>query len=94
MLKQFTDYFIAALELIEAQARGAGAGLVRAGTNVTLAIAGASVLGIAVLVFGAALYLALRPVWGDAGAAAACGVLLVLLGGVLLWIANARTRKK
>lgn len=94
MLKQFTDYFIAALELVEAQTRGAASGIVKAGTNVTLAVAGASVVGIAALVFGAALFLALRPVWGDAGAAAACGVLLVLLGGVLLWIAHARTRKK
>ena len=94
MLKQFTDYFIAALELVEAQAKNAGAGLVRAGTNVTLAVAGALIMGVASVVFGAALFLALRPVWGDAGAAAACGVLLVLLGGILLWIASSRTRKK
>lgn len=93
MLKQFTEYFIAALELVEAQARSAGAGLVKTGINLTLAISGAAVLGIAAVVFGAALFLALRPVWGDAGAAAACGVLLVILGGVLVWVASSRSRK-
>lgn len=93
MLKQFTDYFIAALELVEAQARNAGSGLVKTGINLTLAISGAAVMGVAALVFGVALFLALRPVWGDAGAAAACGALLVILGGVLLWLASSRSKK-
>lgn len=94
MLKQFTDYFIAALELVEAQARSAGSGLVKTGINLTLAVSGAAVIGVAALVFGVALFLALRPLWGDAGAAAACGVLLVVLGGVLLWIGSSRSKKK
>ncbi len=94
MLKQFTDYFIAALELVEAQARSAGSGLVKTGINLTLAVSGAAVIGVAALVFGVALFLALRPLWGDAGAAAACGVLLVILGGVLLWIGSSRSKKK
>ena len=94
MLKRFTDYTIAFLELVEAEARNAGAGLVKAGTNVALAVVGAILLGIAAAVFGWSLFLALRPVWGEAGAAAACAGLILVLGGVLLWLASSRSKKK
>jgi len=94
VLKRFTDYTIAFLELLEAEARSAGAGIVRAGTNLAFALVGAVLLGIAAGVFGWSLFLALRPVWGEAGAAAACALLILVLGGVLLWLASSRTKKK
>ena len=94
MLGRFTDYTVALLELLEAEARNAGAGLVKGGTNLAFAVVGALLLGGAAAVFGWSLFLALRPVWGEAGAAAACGALLLILGGVLLWLASSRSRKK
>lgn len=94
MLGRFTEYAIALLELLEAEARNAGAGLVKGGTNLALAVVGVLLVGGAAAVFGQALYLALLPVWGPAGAMAACGALLLVLGGGMLWLARSRTRKK
>lgn len=94
MLKRFTDYTIAFLELLEAEARSAGAGLVKVSTNIALAVVGAILLGSAAALFGWSLFLALRPLWGEAAAAAACAALILILGGVLLWLASSRTRKK
>lgn len=85
---------VALLELLEAEARNAGAGMVRGGTNLALAVVGVLLVGGASAVFGWSLFLALRPYWGEAGAAAACALLLLLAGGVLLWLASSRTRKK
>ncbi len=94
MLSRFTEYFIALLELLEAELKNAGAGLVRGGTNLALALVGVLLLGGACAVFGWSLFLALRPIWGAAGAAAACGGLLLLFGGVLLWLASSRSRNR
>ncbi len=94
MLQRFTDYVIALLELLETQARSAGAGLVRAGTNLGIALAGVCLVFIALVLSGLALYLALEPFWGAAGAVAATAFLLLLLGGLLLWLASLRTSKK
>ena len=94
MLKRFTDWFIALLELLEAEGRNAGAGLIRIGSGLAFAVVGVILLGVAAGVFGWSLFLALSPVWGAAGAAAACGVLVLLFGGVLLWLAGSRTKKK
>lgn len=94
MLKRLTDWLIAVLELLEAEGRSAGAGLIRVGTGLAFAFTGVLLLGLAASVLGWSLFLALRPVWGEAGAAAACGVLILIAGGVLLWLANSRTKKK
>lgn len=93
MLKKATDYLIALLELLEAEARNLKAGLFRTGTALTLMAAGVGLMAAAAAVLGWAAYLALLPYWGRAGAAAACGVLLLLLGGVFLWLASSRASK-
>ena len=93
MLKRFTRYVIALLDLLEAELHNVGASLVRSGTNLALAVVGVLLLGGALAVFGWSLFLALRPVWGAAGAAAACGALLLVFGAVLLLMAGNRGRR-
>jgi len=92
VLKRVTDYLIALLDLLEAEASGLRVGLLRTGTALTLVFAGIALFTAAAAVFGWALYLTLLPYWGRAGAAAACGGLLVLIGGGFLWAARSRGR--
>jgi hypothetical protein len=92
VLKRATDYVIALLDLLEAEAVSLRGGLMRTGTALTLVLAGIGLFTAAAAVFGWALYLALLPYWGRAGAAAACGVLLALFGGGFLWAARPRGR--
>ena len=94
MLRRFTHYTLTLLELLEAEARNLGSGLVKAGTNLALAVVGVLLIGGAASVFGWSLFLALRPVWGPAGAAAACGVLLLLLGLLLLLFVSSRVKDR
>jgi hypothetical protein len=94
VLRRFTAYVIALLELFEAEATSAvRVGLVRAGTSVALATVGIGLLAAAAALLGWALYQALLPYWGKAGSAAACAVLLALFGGVFIWSAGSRGRK-
>lgn len=94
MLRRFTHYTLTLLELLEAEARNLGSGLVRAGTNLAFAVVGVLLVGGAAAVFGWSLFLALRPVWGPAGAAAACGALLLVLGAVMLLVVSARVKDR
>lgn len=93
MLRRATDYLIALLELLEAQAQNLKAGLFRTGSALMFALVGIGLLGAAAGVLGWALYVALLPYWGREGAAAACAGLLALLGGVFLWLASTRAKK-
>lgn len=93
MLRRFTDYTIKFLELLEAEAQSAGRGLVRAGLNIALALAGVGLVFIALALCGLALYLALEPSVGPAGAVALTAALILLLGGVLVWLANSRSTR-
>ncbi|MDT3682008.1 MAG: hypothetical protein WC972_11305 [Trueperaceae bacterium] len=94
MLERFTDYAIAFLGLLEAEGRAARKGLVAAATKLALSAGGALLLTLAFALFGWALYLALAPVWGQAWATVACGALLLILGGGLLWFANRKSSRK
>lgn len=94
MLDKFTDYAIAFLGLLEAEGRSASKNIVAIGTKLALIAGGALLLTTAFAVFGWSLFLVLTPVWGQAGAALACGVLLLLLGGGVLWFANRKNSLK
>jgi len=94
MLERFTDYAIALLELLEAEGRAARRGVVAAATKLALSAGGALLVTAAFALFGWALYLALAPVWGQAGATLACGALLLILGGGLVWLANRKNSAK
>lgn len=93
MLRRTTEYVIALLELLEAQTNVLRASLLRTGTTLTLTVVGIGLMAAAASVLSWALYAALLPYWGRAGAAAACGALLALLGGVFLWVAGSRSSK-
>lgn len=93
MLKRATDYLIALLELLEAEAANLKSGLLRTGSALALALVGIGLFAAAAAVLGWAAYLALLPYWGRAGAAAACAVLLALFGGGFLWAASSRAGK-
>lgn len=93
MLGRFTDYLIALLELLEAQAKSLGAGLVAAGTNLAVAVAGVVLASLGLLALVLAVYLSLAPLWGPAGATAASAALLLLLGGGLVWLAGQRSQR-
>lgn len=88
MLERFTEYVIALLELLEAEGRSAGKGVVVIATRLALLVGGGLLVTVALFLFGWSLFLALEPVWGRAGAAFACAVLLLILGGGLMWFAN------
>lgn len=90
MLKRATDYLIALLELLEAEASNLKAGLLHTGTSLALMLVGIGLLAAAASVLGWAAYRALVPYWGQAGAAAACALLLALFGGGFLWAASSR----
>ncbi|HNQ99699.1 MAG TPA: hypothetical protein PKN52_06840 [Trueperaceae bacterium] len=95
MLRRFTAYVIALLELAEAEATSAvRAGLVRAGRAVALLVAGIGLLVAAAALLVWAAYQALLPYWGKAGSGAACAVLLALFGAIFLWLAASRDRKR
>ncbi len=95
MLRRFTAYVIALFELAEAEATSAlRAGLVRAGTAVALVLVGLGLLAAATALLVWAAYQALLPYWGKAGSGAACAVLLALFGGIFLWLASSRDRKR
>ncbi len=93
MLKRVTDYLIALLELLEAEASNLKAGLLRTGTALGLALVGVGLLAAAAGVLGWSAYAALVPYWGRSGAAAACAGVLALLGGVFLWAARSHGSK-
>lgn len=93
MLERFTDYFIAFLDLLEAEGRSARKHVVAAGARLALSAGGAFLLTVAFALFGLALYLALAPLWGQAGALLACAALLCVLGGGLLWLASRNSAK-
>ncbi len=94
MLERITDYALAFLGLLEAEGRSARRNIVAAGTKLALSAGGALLLTAAFALFGWSLYLVLTPVWGRAGAALACGALLLILGGGLLWFANRKNSAK
>lgn len=93
MLKRATDYVLALIELLEAEARSLQAGLVRTGTTLTMVVVGTMLLGAACAVLGWATYLALIPLLGRPGAAACCAGVLALLGVIFLWAASSRRNK-
>ncbi len=94
MLERFTDYTLALLGLLEAEGRSARKNIVATGTKLAVVAGGAALLTAAFALFGWALYLVLVPVWGKPGAALACGALLLVLGGGLLWFANRKNSTK
>lgn len=93
MLKRATDYFIALLELLEAESKALQSSLLRTGTTLSLFVVGVLLLGAAAAVLGWTAYLALLPYLGRAGAAACCAAALALLGGVFLWTASSRRNR-
>lgn len=90
MLKRATDYLIALVELLEAEAKVLQASLLRTGTTLSLVAVGVLLLGAAAAVLGWSAYLVLLPYLGRAGAAACCAAALALLGGIFLWTASSR----
>lgn len=90
MLERITDYIIALLELLEAEGRSAGKATVVIATKVALLVGGAILVTIALIIFGWSLFWALEPWWGRAWAAFFCALLLLILGGGLMWFANRR----
>jgi len=90
MLKRATDYLIALVELLEAEAKVLQASLLRTGTTLSLVVVGVLLLGAAAAVLGWSAYLVLLPYLGRAGAAACCAAALALLGGIFLWTASSR----
>jgi hypothetical protein len=88
VVERFTEYVIAFLELLEAEGRSAGRGTIIIATKLALLVGGGIVLTVALVVLGWSLFLALESVWGRAWAAFACALLLLLLGGGLMWFAN------
>ena len=94
MLEKFTEYAVAFLGLLEAEGRSARKNVVMIGTKLALVVGGGTLLTAALAVFSWALFIALAPAWGRPWAAVACGALLLLLGGGLLWLANRNTKTK
>ncbi len=88
VLERATDYIIALLELLEAEGRSAGKATVAIAMKVALLVGGAILVTIALGVLGWSLFWALEPHWGRAWAAFACAILLLILGGGLMWFAN------
>lgn len=94
MLERFTEYTLALLGLLEAEGRSARRNIVATGTKLALIAGGGLLLTVALGILGWSLYLALVPVWGQPGAALACGTVLLILGGGLLWYANRKNSMK
>jgi hypothetical protein len=90
VLERATDYIIALLELLEAEGRSAGKATVAIATKVAILLGGAILATAALITFGLSFFWALEPYWGRAWAAFACALLLLILGGGLIWFANRR----
>ena len=87
MREAFADVLIAALELLEAEARSARKGLVRAAAGIVL-LASAAVLALgAAALLAWALVTALYPVMPTPLARLLVGVAVLMVAGGLAWIA-------
>lgn len=94
MLEKFTEYTVALLGLLEAEGRSVRKNVVATGAKLALVVGGGLLLTAALAVFSWALYMALTPIWGRPWAAVACGALLLVLGGGLLWLTTRNDKTK
>ena len=85
-MKAISRFIVKVADLVEAEAREFRAGAVWVGIALALSLSAAvlGVAGVGLLVF--AIFAALRPGMGPAGAAAVVGVLLLGGAGGLLWV--------
>lgn len=88
MLGALSDFVIALLDLLEAEAKSARKGVFKLAVSLTLlSLAGLLALG-ALGLFVAALYLYLITIVSAALSAFLCGLLVIVIAGVFVW--NAR----
>ena len=91
-MKAISDLLIAAIDLVEAEAKSLRRGLLKATVAMGLAVAAAIVILGAVVLLLYGLYLALLPGAGPTGAAMITGVIgLALAGGLIggaVWISR------
>lgn len=92
MLRALSDYVIAMLELLEAEAKNAQKGLVKLGISLTLVSVAGLLLLAAAAFFVWSLYIYLLTVMAAAPATLICGLLLLVLAGGLLWLASRQVR--
>lgn len=83
-MKAISDMVIAAVDLVEAEARSLRRGLLKAAAAMALAMAGAIVVFGAVVLLLWGLYLAMSPGVGQAGAALITAVIGIVLAGSLI----------
>jgi hypothetical protein len=91
-VKAVSRFIVKLADLAEAEGRALRAGAAHVGLAAAVALAGAmaGLAGIGFLIW--ALFEALRPGLGLPGAAAVCGVLLLLAAGGLLWTVKKMAR--
>jgi hypothetical protein len=88
MLKEFVDFFIALLELVEAEAVSARQGIARFALALMLGVTGGLfALGAAGLLIWA-LYLVLGPAINQPAALAICAAALIIIAGLSLCYAR------
>lgn len=90
MLRSLSDYLIAVLDLLEAEGRSAKRNVYAVATAIAVFILGTTLLAGAAGFLITALYLGLISVWSPAWVALLCGLLLLVTGVIVLWIARSK----
>lgn len=90
MLRGLSDYLIALLELLEAEGRSAKRNAFKLATAIAVFALGIFLMAGAAAFLVAGVYLGLVTVLHPAWVALICGGTLLVLGGIVLWIAQAR----
>lgn len=92
MLRGLTDYLIALLELLEAEGRSAKRSVYALATAIGVFALGILLLAAAAGFLVTGLYLGLSTVLHPAWVTSICGVALLILGVIVLWMARARMK--
>ena len=92
MLRALSDFVISLLELLEAESRSLRKGVVTLGTSLVFVSLAGFILFFALAFLIWSLYQALTPLLPAAVVSLLCGLTLLILAGVCLWIARNQIR--